>query len=461
MERMSALDAAFYFNERVTAPLHIASVTVLEGPAPPWEELVALTEDKLRLVPRYRQRVRAVPLRLGRPVWVDDQRFDIGYHLRRTAIPSPGGPQQLRDSASRILSRRLDLSRPPWEIWAVEGLAGGRWAIIAKVHHCVVDGVGAGDLMSVLFDLEPAAGPGRDPVSWTPEPEPSRLGLVAGALRADAFEPFRLMRGRIRPGELLPFAEGLPHSIGRIAHRPAPSLSGRLGQQRLWSWVHADLDEIKTIRGAHGGTVNDVVLAAVTRGYRDLLEAQGELTDTTVVRSLVPVSVRGEGEQGVLTNRVSAVIIGLPCGDPDPIRRLFLLRQQMAEVKRTHQAVGGEALTRLAGLAPALLPAASRAAFTVARPLFETVTTNVPGPQIPLYVLGRKVVDVCPYVPIAAGVRVSIGIFSYLGRLCFGVTAGFDSKAELTTLTDGIRAGVDELVERSRPFDLRERLKNR
>ncbi|GAA2090013.1 WS/DGAT/MGAT family O-acyltransferase [Actinomadura alba] len=454
MERMNALDAGFLFAEREDTPLHIGSVTVFEGPAPAYGDLIRMILGKLARVPRYRQRVRTVPLNVGRPVWVDDPHFQILYHVRHTAVPAPGGAEELRNLAGRVLAQRLDLSKPLWEVWLVEGLEGGRWALIAKVHHCVVDGVGAGDLMTHLLDLTPDAEPPARPEPWDVEPAPSTTSLVLRGLCDAVAEPVGRWTGSAALAQrisdirgVMDFVGGLPGSLRRASEPTARSLTGAAGPHRRWSWMEADLDKVKAIRKALGGTVNDVLLAAVTRGLCDLLEARGELTARTRVRSLVPVSVRGDDEHAMLSNRVSGVIVTLPCGEPDPVERLRLIREQMEGLKGTHQAVGADALVRLAGYAPTLLSLASRAVLAAARPLFQVVSTNVPGPPFPLYVMGRKVVQLYPYVPIAAGVAVSVGIFSYLGRLYFGVTADFDSMPDLDVFTTGVLAGIEELLD--------------
>ncbi|MWK33015.1 wax ester/triacylglycerol synthase family O-acyltransferase [Actinomadura sp. J1-007] len=456
MERMSGLDAGFFFAESENTPLHIASVTVFEGPAPTYGEVVRAVLAKLPGVPRYRQRVRTVPLHAGRPVWVDDPHFQILYHVRHTAVPRPGGPEELRNLAGRVLSQRLDPAKPLWEIWLVEGLDGGRWALITKVHHCVVDGVGGVDLMTALFDLSPDAGRPEAPELPGAAPEPSRAELLADTVRDGVAGTLRRARGL--PGAARR-ASGLhalrragldvPRTLGRLARRSTDSLNGPLGPHRRWRWTHADLDEIRTVRKALGGTVNDVILAAVAHGFRAVLEGRGELADGEVVRTLVPVSVRGERERGDLANRVSGVLVNLPVGEPDARRRLFEVRRQMDGVKRTHQAAGGEALAKLAGFAPTLMALGSRYALSQSQPLVQTVVTNVPGPPFPLYVLGRRLVGLYPFVPLALGVRAGVAVFSYEGRLTFGLTGDFDGMPDLDVLADGISAGFAELLKQA------------
>lgn len=487
---MSGLDAGFFFADDENNPLHIASVTLFEGPAPTYGDVVRKVIGKLPEIPRYRQRVRTVPFNLGRPVWVDDPHFQILYHVRHTALPPPGGPDELRNLAGRVLSQRLDPAKPLWEIWLVEGIEDGRWAAIAKVHHCMIDGVGGIDLMTAMFDLTPEGDRvptvgGTDPPSPSDPPgpsdpadpadphdpagltgpsgrparsvrsEPSAISLLITGLRDMVADPVRqlpavpaLLRGLTEQRTAAAgFTLGLPRAVGRLAMPVATSLNGPIGPHRRWTWTHADLAEVRRIRLALGGTVNDVILAAVTRGFRELLHERGELTPHTLVRTLVPVSVRDDDHTGEFTNLVSGVLINLPCGEDDPRRRLFLIRRQMSDVKNSHQAVSGDAIARVAGFAPTLLALGSRAALRHSQPLVQTVVTNVPGPPAPLYVLGRRLIELYPYVPLAMGLRVGVAIFSYLDALTFGITGDFDAMPDLDVLTSGIRAGFDELAK--------------
>ncbi len=458
MERMSTLDAGFFFVEHENVPMHLGSLAVFEGPAPAYDDLVRLLTAKLPMVPRYRQLVRTMPLHVFRPVWVDDEHFEIGYHVRHAAVPAPGDDAQLRNLAARIFAQRLDRARPLWEAWLLEGIEGGRWALISKVHHCMVDGIGGTDLMTVLFDLAPDA---ERPASaqWHPEPGPSAVTLVAGGLRDSLARPIKVLADvptvflqRLHtPREIFGFGLGLTSSALRLAARSVSSLNGSIGPNRRWAWATASLSEVKKIRRALGGTVNDVLLAAITRGFRDLLDARGELTEGLIVRSLVPVSVRAADEHGVTTNRVSAVLANLPVGEPDPLRRLAALREQMDDLKRRQQAVGAEMLTEMLGFAaPTLLALGTRAGFRIPQPLVQTVTTNVPGPRFPLFILGRQMVAAYPYVPIGDNVRISIAIFSYLDRFTFGVTAEFDAVPDVDVLTAGIGRGLAELGRQSK-----------
>lgn len=453
MERMSALDAGFFYVEHDNVPMHLGSLALFEGPPPSCEELTRLIAAKLSRVPRYRQVVRTMPLEVLRPMWVDDGHFEISHHVRHATVPAPGGKRQLRELAARIFATRLDRARPLWEAWLLDGLKGGRWAILSKVHHCVVDGIGGNDLMAAVFDVD------RDaecpaPAAWAPEPEPATLDLMAaglleaatGSARQIIALSERLSQPMPPAAGILEYGRGLVAGARRLAVPSAVALNGPIGPNRRWAWAGTSLAELKEIRSAHGGTVNDVLLAAITRGFRDLLKGRGELADDLVVRSLVPVSVRGPDQQGVITNRVSAVLANLPAGEPDPLRRLELIREQMDEIKRTSQAVGPQALTGVLGFAPAtLLALGSHAAFQYPQPVVQAVTTNVPGPRLPLYLLGRKLERIYPYVPIGDNVRISVAIFSYLERFSFGITADHDAVPDLNVLTKGIRAGLAEL----------------
>ena len=461
MDRMSPTDAGFYYAESENTPLHVGSVAVFEGPAPSYGDVVRLLLGKLPLVPRYRQRVRRVPLDLGRPLWVDDPHFQILYHVRHTAVPSPGGEEQLRNLAGRVLGQRLDLAKPLWELWLVEGLEDGRWALISKVHHCMVDGIAGTDLMQLMFDLTPDATHG-EPQDWMPQRNPSSLEVVAGAVQDAVTHPLREFtrlsgtdgvrgagRSAVRAGRSL--ATGVPSMARQLATPTARSLNGPIGPHRRWAWTDAEFDELKGVRTALGGTVNDVVLAAITRGFRDLLERRGSLRQGLVVRSMVPVSVRSSEQRGQLDNQISAVFVDLPVGESDPVARLTSVRRQMDEHKKVLQAVDARSIIAMGDfVAPTLLSMGVRAALAAGQMWCQAVTTNVPGPRVPLYVLGRRMCSAHAYVPIAGGTRVSIGIFSYLKTMTFGINADFDAFPDVDVLSGGIRRGIDELVAAAR-----------
>jgi diacylglycerol O-acyltransferase len=453
MDVMSPMDASFLHIEDADHPMHIGGVSIFEGPAPAFEHLEQMVASKLDMVPRYRQKVRFVPFNLGRPVWVEDPYFSLGYHLRHTALPQPGTEDVLRRTSARVFAQHLDRTKPLWEIWMVEGLSGSRWALLSKVHHCMVDGVSATDLMTVMFDDSPAAEPERP---WLPEPEPSGAELLLRSLSRQALNPseqLRAVRAAARrpratvaaAGDLL---KGVTSAAGLLRPLERSSLTGPVGPHRTWSTARASLRDVKAVRGALGGTVNDVVLTLASGGLRTLLASRGEEVDGRTIRALVPVSVRSAGERGVYNNRVSAMFAELPIGIADPAERLSAIRAQMDGLKQSKQAVAGDVLTSLSGFAPALLLAlAGRLAARSPSLGVQTGVTNVPGPQQPLQTLGRRLVESFPFVPVIGNVRISIAIFSYDGTLYFGVTGDYDSSSDVDVLTTGVEAANAELLE--------------
>jgi diacylglycerol O-acyltransferase / wax synthase len=462
MEWMSPVDSSFLHVENDITPMHIGAVSIFQGPPPPFEELRAMVAGKLGLVPRYRQKVRFVPLAAGPPVWIDDPHFSLDYHLRHTAIPKPGSEEQLRQMAARIFSQHLDRDKPLWELWAVEGLQRKRWALISKVHHCMVDGVAATDLMSVMFSDETAnggAGPGGEERprvrEWTPAPEPTGaevLGrtLLRRASPAGQLEALRRMAGAPRETlrSVAEAARATAAASGSMRPVAASSLTGPIGPHRRWSWAHARLSDVKTVRNELGGTVNDVVLTLITNGFRELLDSRGEdVPEDRVVRTMVPVSVRRKGERGVYDNRVSAVFAGLPVGLTDPAERLQTIRLEMDGIKESKQAVAGDVLTSMSGFAPPLLLALGSRLVTLSPRLnMHTATTNVPGPQQPVQTLGRRMLQSYPFVPVVGSIRIVVAIFSYDGGLFFGVTGDYDGAPDIDVLTAGIGSGMDQLL---------------
>lgn len=454
MERMSLLDASFLYVENDVTPMHIGGVAIFEGPPPTREELVSRFAAKLYLAPRYRQKVRFLPLNIGLPMWVDDPHFNIDYHVRRTAIPKPGGREELQNFVSRQMSQHLDRARPLWEIWAVEGLEDGRWAIVSKVHHCMVDGVSATDLMAVLFDAD-ASAPLPPVVPWTAQPEPNVVDLIAQSV-AGAISPIEQMRRVVpalrHPDEAVRLAMETLRSFASAGARLMPqgesSLNGGFGPHRRWTSAHSSLAEVKAIRAALGGTVNDVVLSAITKGFRALLLGRSEEVDGRIVRTLVPVSVRAQSERGAYNNRVSAVFVDLPIGLDDPVARLAEIRRQMDGVKESKDAIAGERLVDLAGFGPPMLLAAGqRLASSLPQRSINTATTNVPGPQHPLYFAGRRLIESSPLIPLAGSIRIAIGIFSYDGGVHFGITGDYDTVADIDVLVHGIEDGIAELLQ--------------
>lgn len=455
MQRLSPQDASFLHLEDDNSSMHIASTAIFEGPAPTQDELQAMVASKLPLVPRYRQKVRFVPFELGRPIWEDDPHFNLCYHVRHTALPAPGGQTQLRNLVGRVMSQMLDRTKPLWEMWVVEGLEDGHWALISKSHHAMVDGVSGTDLLAVMLDSSP------DPVrpvaeDWEPDAPASRTRLLADAVVERAVSPYEMFRSARRvvraprqfATDVVATTKGVGSMLGVAVPTAPTSLNGPIGPHRRYSWARGSVSEVKGIRTALGGTLNDVVLAAISQGFRELLIARGENLEGRTVRSLVPVSVRRPGEKGTYNNRVSAMFAELPVGIADPVERLQAVTAQLARLKDSNQAVAGDVLTGLAGFAPpVLLSVGTRVAFRAPQRNINTVTTNVPGPRIQLYAAGRKMLEAFPYVPLAGRVRIGIAIFSYLDTLNFGVTGDFDSTPDLDVLAHGIEAGMADLVK--------------
>jgi diacylglycerol O-acyltransferase / wax synthase len=461
MDRLNPLDAVFVDAEDTDphASLAIASVAVFEGPVPSQEEFLTSLAGRLPLVPRYRQKLRTVPFRLGRPVWVDDPDFDLSYHARRTALPAPGENHQLADLLARVMSQRLDRDHPLWEYWLVEGLTQGRWALISKVHHCMVDGISGTDLYRVIFDPSPQPSP---PVTddQVVGGGHSSLGLAADALLDTVALPVReaLALGSAvasDPGAAARQAVGALRAAVKMAPAlwpvPATSLSGRIGRQRRYTWARASLADVKAIKRELDGTINDVVLAAISGGFRALLLSRGEQPGPHLVRTLVPVSVRAPGQENVYENQISALLADLPVHIADPTERLAAVRAELTTLKESREIMVGEALVALGRYTP--FPVASRTIrLLLGLPQREivTVTTNVPGPRQPLYALGRRLLEIIPYVPIASTVRIGVSIFTYCGNVTFGITGDFGTSPDLEVLAGGIEDGLAELLDAAR-----------
>ena len=434
--------------------MHVASTTLFEGPAPDYEEFRDHIASRLHLVPRFRQKLRFVPLGQGRPVWVDDPSLNLDYHVRHTALPPPGSEEQLRTLAARIFSQRLDRSKPVWEIWLVEGVEGGRFALVGKTHHCLVDGVSGVDITTVLFDLDREPEPASDPEPWLPQPEPSEAQLLADALIERVTSPSEVVRGARAlfraPRQVADAAlEGLgaAGSIARTGMSASPSpFNVEIGPYRRFACVRADLSELKRIKNLAGGTVNDVVLAAVAGALGRYLRARGHSTRDLALRAMVPISVRGADEHGALGNRVSAIMAPLPVWCENPIERLRTVTATMGDLKSSNQAVGATLLTEATNFAPPTI-AAQAARLQSRQRFFNLVVTNVPGPQFPLYLLGRELQDVFPMVPLAKNQAVCFALMSYHGRVNFGLTADYDAMADVDVLAGDLETSIAELAE--------------
>jgi WS/DGAT/MGAT family acyltransferase len=454
-DRLSGLDASFLHLEDAAAHMHVASVMLFEGPPPPYEEFVEAIERRLSLVPRYRQRLAFVPLGQGRPVWVDDPHLNLHYHVRSTALPAPGSEDQLRDLASRVFSQQLDRDKPLWELWLVEGLRKNRFALLAKTHHALVDGISGIDIVSVLFDtsVEPAAPPGPGD-RWLPRPLPTRAQLFGEALLERATIPTevtRSVRALFRaPRRVVASARDAAVGVGAMAWaglNPAPATpyNESIGPHRRFTWVRASLRDVKAIKDELGGTVNDVVLSVVAGALGKHLRGRGHTTEGLELKAMIPVSVRSDLERGDLGNRVAAMMAPLPVWCQEPVARLDLVREELKELKEGAQAVGAEVLTGLSGFAPPTIMGQA-ARLSSRQRFFNLVVTNVPGPQFPLYLLGRRMLDPFPMVPLAKNQGLGVALLSYDGRINFGLVGDYDLLWDLDDFARDVEEALAELA---------------
>jgi WS/DGAT/MGAT family acyltransferase len=456
-DRLTALDTTFlHLEDHSTAHMHVASVMVFEGRAPSPDELVEHVVSRLHLVPRYRQRLAYVPFDQGRPIWTDDPHFNPRYHIRHTALPRPADDAALKRLAGRLFSQRLDRSKPLWEIWLVQNLSGGRFALIAKTHHALVDGISGVDITTVLFDAarEPAPIPGPSS-PWVAKPLPGSAKLLGEALIERATIPGEMVRGarrllRAPRRAAAQVKEGLV-SIGATTlagiNAPAPPtpFNVDIGPHRRYTFLDADLAEFKAIKDSLGGTLNDVVLASVTLALGRYLRAHDYETEGVVLKAMVPVSVRSKSEQGALGNKVAAMWAPLPVGVENPAECLRRISTAMEDLKRSGQAVGAQVLTNLAGFAPPTIM--SQAARLQARqPFFNLVVTNVPGPQFPLYLLGRRLQVLYPVVPLAQRQGLGLAVLSYDGHLGFGLLGDYDALPDLERIVEDLRLSIASLA---------------
>jgi WS/DGAT/MGAT family acyltransferase len=458
---MTGLDASFLHLERLETPMHVGALTVLEGepffgPGDRFRisDVRDLVASRLHLIPRFRKRVMSVPLEAGQPIWVDDERFDIGYHVRLTALPAPGSRSQLLALFERIQAQVLDRARPLWELWFVEGLEGGNVALIQKTHHALVDGISGVDVATVLLDLTPEPTI-SDPVPWlpTPAPTPARLLLdTARAMVESTGAIARTARSALEvPRRAAERLGSLARQVSTLADgalvAPKTSLNNPVvGRSRRFGTVCVSLDDVKSVRQAFGGTVNDVVLAGVAGGLARLLEARNELEPDLTIKVFCPVSVRDDSEHMKLGNRLSAMFVSVPVGEPDPLVRLATVQATTTDLKEREQAVGAAALLGLTEYAaPTLLGLASRLIHH--QPFFNLVCTNVPGPQFPLYCMGARMLEAYPMVPLTRNLNLGVAVLSYCGTFHVGLLADRDQWPDLEVLEAGIDDAFAELTK--------------
>jgi WS/DGAT/MGAT family acyltransferase len=453
-DRLTGLDASFLALEKHGAHMHVGSVLVFDGEAPAHKDFLAMIDARLHQVPRYRQKLAFPPLAQARPVWVDDPHFNVGYHVRHTALPPPAGEQELRALAGRVFSQQLDRSKPLWEIWLVQRVGDDAFALVCKTHHALVDGISGVDIMTVLFDLEPDP-PEREPgPPWYPRPEPSGTTLMAEALMERAAAPLEVARAaagalsgpRAAAGAAGATIAGLASmAAAGIGGAPPSPLNTRIGPHRRFNWVESDLGRFRAIKGALGGTVNDVVLAVVTGALREHLIRRGRDPEGLELKAMVPVSIRAEEERGALGNRVAAIYAPLPVGLEDPRERFRFVHDALGDLKASGQAVGAERLTQLAGFAvPTVLDQAAR--LQSRQRFFNLTVTNVPGPQFPLYMMGRKLRSFYPKVPLVLNTALGIAIMSYDGKIFFGLLGDYDAMDDLDAFASDLRAAIAELA---------------
>ena len=468
-DRLSSVDASFLYLEESTTPMHVGSVMVFQPPRDgfDYDQLVQLVKQRIAFVPRYRQRIRQVPGRLANPVWVDDEHFDVAYHVRRSALPRPGTDEQLQEFVARIQPRALDRNRPLWEVYLVEGLQEGRFAIVTKSHQALVDGVHAVDIAHVIVDGDPAV-EALVPDTWRPSREPSHVELLTGALFDAVRRPSEVVEN-IRGGfvdvkamgqRALTAAGDVVSTLARTAARPAPHspLNAPVGEARRYVMIGTDLDDYKKVRSrlARGNyaddvTINDVVLATISGAFRAWLLTRGEAVHSgTTVRAMVPVSMY-DAEANQVGSRLTACFVDLPVGEPGASMRLhqiaFAMRQQM----EGGQAVGADSLAGLAGFAPPTLHSlGARLGSAMSRRLFNVVITNVPGPQHALYAGDARMLSTYPVMPLAKGQGLSIGLTSYEGGVYYGLNADRDSMPDVDVLGQSIVDSLGELLDSKR-----------
>ncbi|MBW2243473.1 MAG: wax ester/triacylglycerol synthase family O-acyltransferase [Deltaproteobacteria bacterium] len=455
-ERLSALDATFLQIEDENCPMHVGAVAIFDGgplllPGGGFDIERFRTFVASTLEPRYRQRIAHVPV-TNHPVWVDDPRFNLQYHVRHLSLPHPGDERQLKRLAGRVMSEALDRNKPLWELVVVEGLANRGFAVIVKTHHCMIDGVGSADLLTASMQLSPDE-PVPEPRTWLPRPAPGPTDMLLGEARhrvGDGFAALRAARNAVaRP---LRAIESLREALGGLGeamavsmHQASPTpLNVEIGPHRRFDWIRYDLDHVKQVKNQLGGTVNDVVLANVAGGLRRFLANRGENVSDLDFRAMLPVNIRTGDESGTFGNRVAMLAAQLPLDEPDPRRRLRRVIETTRELKASKQAQGVQTLEEISewGLGQLFVQFARLAAFV--QP-FNVVVTNVPGPQVPAYLLGAQLRDAYPLVPLYRNQALGIALFSYNGGLFWGLNADWDALPDLHELVDALAVDFEAL----------------
>lgn len=435
MDTLSPLDAGFLHLEKDKEHLHIGSVAVFDGPEPKFHEIFTLLGARMAEVPRAMQVPHQTPLGLARPTWIDDEKFDLRDHIKHHALPAPGGLTELQELVSWFMTEPLELDRAAWMVWVVDGLADNRWAVLTKVHHCMVDGIAGTDMMVKMFD----------PVEHAVAHASGVASTVAPTVRRP--------RPRIpKPRAAVSTALAPLHAAREIARLAVPrtgtSLAGSLGRDRSWAAAKIDLEDLRLIRGEFGCTINDVCISVLAKGFRDLMIHRGVDPSGHTIRSLVPVSVRASADHSAMGNRVTALIAELPVDVEDPVERLARTRSHLGRLKGSGEATAAQIGLNLLNLVPpAIYSAAVGLGSHLPQRIFATVTTNVPGSPVPLYLDGRRLRELYPYVPIAFQLRTGVAMTSYDGSMYFGVTADRDSTPDLDVLVSGIEEGVRELLK--------------
>lgn len=453
LDRLTAVDASFLHQEDAHSHMHIGAVTIFEGPPPSFTAVAEHIRSRLHLVPRYRQKLAYPPFETGRPLWIDDASFNIEYHVRHSALPEPGTEQQLQRLAARIFSQQLDRSKPLWECWFVEGLEEDRFALIFKTHHALVDGISGVDLATVLFDLSPAPQPLPETEPWRPQPEPTNAELLAagaaGFVKTALNVTERTIAATTNPAAasdaLRDVAEGLGEMVWAILN-PAPEtpLNVDIGPHRRYAVVRNRLDDFRYVKSVLGGTVNDVVLAVVAGAIARWLRSRGVRTEGLELRALVPVSIRPKDQRGALGNQLVLMRGPLPVYIRDPVARLRFVKEQMDGLKESKQALGARVIADVQQMAPpTILAQASRLQFSTR--LFNLIVTNVPGPQFPIYMLGRQMLTFFPIAFLPKGHGLAIAIMSYNGAIDFGLLGDYDAVPDIDTIADGIEDGLAQL----------------